>query len=96
MASLAVFSVIVGSVSFSCLASRLATSRSCRPGPEVGAASVPSRNRDTIRANNKDQRILARFLKRNAIDSLSRGVFGYCKTSHAFHISHNVSHTVGA
>ena len=83
MASLAVFSVVVGSVSFSCLASRLATSRSRRPGPEAGAANVPSRNRDTIRANSKDQRILAGFPKRNAIDS-PRSVFGYCKTSTPF------------
>lgn len=90
MASLVVFSVVVGSVSFSCLALRLATSRSRRPGSENGAANDPSRNRDTIRANRKDQRILAGFLKRNATDSPSRSVVivSPARLSHTSHCSH--------
>lgn len=51
-------SVFVESVSFSCLTSKLANATLRRPAGEAGAANVPSRNRDTIKTNIKDHRIL--------------------------------------
>ena len=56
--SLAVFSVFVESVSFSCLASKSANATFRRPAGEAGAANVPSRNRDSMKVNIKDHRIL--------------------------------------
>ena len=57
----AVLSVVVAD-SVSCLASRLAIA-SRRSGPKAGAASVPSKNRDTIKVNIVDHRILTGFLQ---------------------------------